>query len=301
MMAAQKDNPGWQGELMLNEPMARHTSWRVGGPAQRFYRPLNLQDLSAYLGQCPEDEPLLWLGLGSNLLVRDAGLAGSVIAMHGVIAEIELLEENIIRAGAGASCARVARIAARHGLTGAEFLAGIPGTMGGALAMNAGAFGGETWDIVATVTSIDRRGVVQQRLPEDYQIGYRHVQGAADEWFVSADLRLQPGNTEAGQQGIKALLAKRNASQPIGLPSCGSVFRNPAGDHAARLIEAAGLKGYTTGGAQISDKHANFIINTGDATATDIENLIKHVQTVVEQKFDVCLQTEVQIVGEHGV
>jgi len=298
MMTAKKDNSRLQGELLLNEAMARHTSWRVGGPAQRFYRPLDLQDLSAYLDQCPEHEPLLWLGLGSNLLVRDAGVGGSVIAMQGVIADIELVEQNIIRAGAGASCARVARIAARHGLIGAEFLAGIPGTMGGALAMNAGAFGGETWNIVATVASIDRRGVVHQRLPEDYQIGYRHVQGATDEWFVSADLRLQPGNTEAGQQGIKTLLAKRNASQPIGLPSCGSVFRNPPDDHAARLIEAAGLKGFTMGGAQISDKHANFIINTGNATAAEIEQLIDHVQAVVEQQFGVCLQTEVHIVGE---
>ena len=301
MMAAQKDNPCWQGELVLNEPMARHTSWRVGGPAQRFYRPLDLQDLSAYLGQCPEDEPLLWLGLGSNLLVRDAGLPGSVIAMQGVIADIELLEENMIRVGAGASCARVARIAARHDLIGAEFLAGIPGTMGGALAMNAGAFGGETWNIVAGVTSIDRRGMVHQRLPEDYQIAYRQVQGPAGEWFVSADLRLQPGDTDAAQQRIKSLLAQRNASQPIGLPSCGSVFRNPPGDYAARLIEAAGLKGFAIGGAQISDKHANFIINTGDATAANIEELIKHVQAVVEQQFDVCLQTEVHIVGERKV
>jgi len=298
MMVAQTDKPDWQGELLLNESMARHTSWRVGGSAQRFYRPLDLQDLSAYLGQCPEDEPLLWLGLGSNLLVRDAGLAGSVIAMQGVIADIELCDNNILRAGAGASCARVARIAARHGLVGAGFLAGIPGTMGGALAMNAGAFGGETWEIVANVSSINRQGFVNVRQPEDYQIAYRQVQGVADEWFVSADLRLQAGDAEAGQQHIKQLLAQRNTSQPIGLPSCGSVFRNPPDDYAARLIEAAELKGFSIGGAQVSDKHANFIINTGDARAADIEKLIKHIQTVVAQQFDVRLQTEVHIVGE---
>ncbi|HED17501.1 MAG TPA: UDP-N-acetylmuramate dehydrogenase [Gammaproteobacteria bacterium] len=300
-MAAQKDKPDWQGELLLNESMARHTSWRVGGPAQRFYRPLDLQDLSAYLGQCPQDEPLLWLGLGSNLLVRDAGLTGSVIAMQGVIADIELCDKNMLRAGAGASCARVARMAARHGLVGAEFLAGIPGTMGGALAMNAGAFGGETWQIVANVTSINRRGEISVRQPQEYRIAYRQVQGVADEWFVGAYLRLQAGDAEAGQQRIKTLLAQRNTSQPIGLPSCGSVFRNPPGDYAARLIEAAGLKGFTVGRAQISDKHANFIINTGDATAADIEKLIKHAQAEVQQQFDVHLQTEVHIVGESGL
>lgn len=299
MMVVQKNNPCWQGELLLNEPMARHTSWRVGGPAQRYYRPLDLQDLSAYLSQCPEHEPLFWLGLGSNLLVRDAGLSGSVIAMQGVISDIELREENILHVGAGASCARVARVAARHGLIGAEFLAGIPGTMGGALAMNAGAFGGETWNIVAAVESIDRQGEVHHRMPEDYQVTYRHVQGFADEWFVSADLCLQVGDTDAAQQRIKALLAQRNASQPIGQPSCGSVFRNPPGDYAARLIEAAGLKGFSIGGAQVSDKHANFIINTGNALAADIEKLIEHIQAVVEQQFGVHLQPEVHVVGEH--
>ncbi len=300
MMTVQKDNPRWQGELLLNEPMSRHTSWRVGGAAQRFFRPLHVQDLAAYLSQCPQDEPLFWLGLGSNLLVRDGGLKGTVIAMQGVIADIELHQADVLRAGAGASCARVARIAARHGLTGAEFLAGIPGTMGGALAMNAGAFGGETWGIVAAVTTIDRQGNIHIRQPGEYQVAYRQVQGHADEWFISADLQLQQGDTEAAQQRIKALLAKRNASQPIGQPSCGSVFRNPPDDHAARLIESAGLKGYAIGGACISGKHANFIINTGNASADDIESLIKHAQAVVAEKFGVQLQTEVHIVGEHA-
>jgi UDP-N-acetylmuramate dehydrogenase len=297
MMAAQQTQT-WRGELRSNEPLARHTSWRVGGPARHFYRPLDLQDLCAFLQALDPQEPLLWLGLGSNLLVRDGGFPGTVIQTRGALTELEWLDDTTLRAGAGVTCARVARETARRGLTGAEFLAGIPGSMGGALAMNAGAFGGETWSHVAAVETVDRRGRLHRRTPDEFRIAYRTVEGVADEWFVAARLVLARGDSAQAQEAIRALLAQRAASQPTDQFSCGSVFRNPPGDHAARLIEAAGLKGRRLGGAQVSDKHANFIINTGDATAADIETLLNQVQGSVEQQFGVRLDPEVRIVGE---
>lgn len=288
---------GLRGELLEKEPLARHTTWRVGGPARHFYRPADSADLQRFLHQLPADEPLLWLGLGSNLLVRDGGFPGTVIATSGRLQGLSRVGDGLIRAEAGASCAAVARFAARAGLVGLEFLAGIPGTLGGALAMNAGAFGGETWAQVRRVETLDRHGVVRERLPDEFQVGYRTVGGPAGEWFLAALLALEPGDVEQAQQRIRSLLERRNRAQPIGLPSCGSVFRNPAGDHAARLIEAAGLKGLGRGGAQVSEKHANFIINTGGAKAADIEGLIEQVRDRVLQTSGIALQTEVRIVG----
>ncbi|HFE32402.1 MAG TPA: UDP-N-acetylmuramate dehydrogenase, partial [Gammaproteobacteria bacterium] len=202
------------------------------------------------------------------------------------------------RAEAGVSCAKVARFAARHGLTGAEFLAGIPGTLGGALAMNAGAFGGETWSIVRAVETLDRHGQRHRRTPDEYEIGYRHVRGPVGEWFVAAELQLCPGDTEAGQARIKELLARRGATQPTKQANAGSVFRNPEGDYAARLIEACGLKGVCEGAACVSEKHANFIVNTGGATAAQMEALIQRVADTVERQQGVRLVREVHIVGE---
>jgi UDP-N-acetylmuramate dehydrogenase len=218
--------------------------------------------------------------------------------MLGALTELEWLDAQLLRVGAGVTCARVARTASRAGLTGVEFLAGIPGTMGGALAMNAGAFGGETWQHVAAVETVNRAGQRRTRTPDDFRIGYRSVQGPAGEWFVAAQLVLDKGDPVQAQERIRALLARRGASQPLQQYSCGSVFRNPPGDHAARLIEACGLKGRILGGAQVSDKHANFIINRGDATAAEIETLLLQVQGTVEQMQGVRLETEVCIVGE---
>ncbi len=296
MMAAPRI-PALRGELRRDEPMARHTSWRVGGPARVFYRPADAADLAAFLQQLPPEEPLLWLGLGSNLLVRDGGFPGSVIALQGRLAEIEPRPGRRLWCGAGAACARTARVAARAGLTGAAFLAGIPGTLGGALAMNAGAFGGETWERVLEVQTIDRAGTLRRRGPEDFRVAYREVRGPEGEWFTGALLQLGQGDVAAEQAAIRALLERRAATQPTGLPSAGSTFRNPPGDHAARLIEAAGLKGCRIGGAEVSERHANFIINTGDASAADIEALIEHVQAEVERRFGVVLQPEVHRVG----
>jgi UDP-N-acetylmuramate dehydrogenase len=287
-----------RGELLENEPMARHTTWRVGGPAARYYQPAGIDDLAQFLARLPADEPVFWIGLGSNLLVRDGGIRGTVIATAGLLGGIEQVDGQTVRVEAGVPCAKVARFCARLGLTGAEFLAGIPGTLGGALAMNAGAFGGETWRLVRTVETLDRSGGRHARTASEYRIGYREVAGPAGEWFVAATLQLQRGDAEAAAAQIRTLLDKRAATQPTQQPNAGSVFRNPPGDHAARLIESCGLKGQCIGGACVSDKHANFIVNTGAATAADIESLIERVAATVQRQCGVSLMREVHIVGE---
>jgi UDP-N-acetylmuramate dehydrogenase len=296
MMAAQQ-HPALRGRLRRNESMARHVSWRVGGPARSFYEPMDLDDLMVFLRQLPADEPLLWLGLGSNLLVRDGGFAGTVIATGGALMDLGQIDASVVRAGAGVACNKVARFCAGLDLVGGEFLAGIPGTMGGALAMNAGAFGGETWPLVRRVETIDRHGERRWHQPEDFQVGYREVLGPTGEWFIAVELQLHAGDGAASLARVKELLERRNLTQPIGLPSCGSVFRNPPGDHAARLIESCGLKGMCHGGACVSTKHANFMINSGDATAADIEELIGQVAGTVERVHGVRLRPEVRIVG----
>jgi UDP-N-acetylmuramate dehydrogenase len=287
-----------RGDLKLNEPMSAHTSWRAGGPADRCYRPADLQDLQQFLMTLPPDEPLYWVGLGSNLLVRDGGIRGTVILPFGGLDTLELPGGDRLRAGAGVACAKVARFAVRAGLVGAEFLAGIPGTMGGALAMNAGAFGGETWPLVSSVQTLDRSGELHVRKPGSYQVCYRSVTGPKDEWFVGVDLQLKKGDGVAAQARIKELLERRSATQPTQQPSCGSVFRNPPRDFAARLIESCGLKGERIGNAQVSEKHANFIVNLGQARAADIEALMRYVQSQVKQKHGVWLEPEARIIGD---
>ncbi|MBK7137441.1 MAG: UDP-N-acetylmuramate dehydrogenase [Rhodocyclales bacterium] len=289
-----------RGELRFNEPMARHVTWRAGGAAARAYVPADLDDLAAFLRATRLDEPLLFVGLGSNLLVRDGGFDGTVVFLHAVLGRLTFAD-GLVYAEAGVAGPKVARFAANHGLAGAEFLAGIPGTVGGALAMNAGCYGGETWGIVDRVLMLDRRGNLHERRAGDFEIGYRHVglRAASDEVFAAAWLRLPAGEGAASRAHIRELLEMRIASQPLQLPNAGSVFRNPPDDHAARLIEAAGLKGMAIGGAQVSEKHANFIVNRERrATAADIEMLIERVQAVVREKFGVKLLREVRIVGE---
>ncbi len=298
-MAARQANT-LRGELREREPMARHTTWRVGGPADRFYQPADREDLALFLSGVPTSEPLYWCGLGSNLLVRDGGLRGTVIFLHPGVAGLHRDGDTTVWADGGAACAKVARFAARQNLVGAEFLAGIPGTMGGALAMNAGAWGGETWERVAVVETVDRTGRFRQRPPADFQVAYRHVDAPAEEWFTGVRLQLEHGDGDEAMERIRGLLSRRAASQPIGKPSCGSVFRNPPGDHAARLIEAAGLKGYRIGGAHVSEKHANFILNDGTARADDIERLIAHIGEVIAGRTGVRLVPEVRVIGENG-
>jgi len=317
-------NPsGIRGELRDNEPMSRHVSWRAGGTAHRFFKPADLADLRAFLPTLPPEEAILFVGLGSNLLVRDGGFNGTVILTTPLLSGLAMGDAPYsVDAGAGVPSPHVAKFAARNHCAGAEWLAGVPGTIGGALAMNAGCYGTETWEQIVQCTTIDRQGVLHTRTSVDFEIGYRHVEfkvrgeerGAKrgsvpptphappltsypEEWFVAARFQFAAGDASTAQARIKELLAKRMAAQPLDKPNAGSTFRNPPGDHAARLIESCGLKGHTIGGAQVSMKHANFIINLGNAKAADIESMIDHMQATVQAKTGVELVREVRIVG----
>ena len=290
----------WRGELRRDEPMAAHVSWRAGGRAACAFFPRDMDDLALFLKSLRHDEPLLFVGLGSNLLVRDGGFHGTVVFTHRALDKMQLQDDGLLYVEAGVASPKLARFAAKQGLAGAEFLAGIPGSFGGALTMNAGCYGDETWPHVHRLLTLDRHGERRQRGVEDFAVGYRHVglRSACDEWFAAAWLRFARGAGDAARARVGALLEARSQSQPLNLPNAGSVFRNPPGDHAARLIEAAGLKGLQLGGARVSEKHANFIVNPdGTATATAIEMLIDHVRVSVREKFGVQLQQEVRIVG----
>jgi len=292
--------PEFMSRVRRAESMSRHTSWHVGGPAEVFFNPRDRMDLAAFLRSLPADVPVHWIGLGSNVLVRDGGLPGVVIATYGALERLERVSQTTVFAEAGVACARIAKQCVRWGLGPAEFLAGIPGTLGGALAMNAGAFGGEIWQHVVEVQTIDRRGVEHLRAASEFQVGYRSVNAPAqDEGFLAARLQFDKKPT-ANDADVRALLAQRKASQPIGAWSCGSVFTNPPGDHAARLIESAGLKGFRVGDAAVSEKHANFIINHGGASAAQVEQLIEHVRATVERVHGVRLMPEVRILGERA-
>jgi UDP-N-acetylmuramate dehydrogenase len=288
--------PEVAARVLQDVPLSKHTSWHVGGPADLFFTPRDLADLAAFLRQLPQDVPLLWLGLGSNLLVRDGGFRGAVIATHGALGTLARLSATRIRVEAGVPCGRIARQCVKWGMGPAEFFAGIPGTLGGALAMNAGAWGSDTWRHVVQVEVLDRRGARHTRLPAEYEIGYRTVKGPDNEWFVGAQLEFERAPA-ANSDAIRELLDKRKETQPIGEWSCGSVFTNPPGDHAARLIDSAGLKGFRIGDASVSEKHANFIINHGAARAADIEALIAHVRDTVAKVHGITLVPEVRIVG----
>lgn len=289
----------YQGTLLFNELLSNYTTWRVGGVAKRLYKPAGIADLALFLQHCPASEPLLWLGLGSNSLIKDMGYTGTVIITQGCLNEISLTTDTHVRVEAGISCAKMARFCARNNLVGGEFWAGIPGTMGGALRMNAGCFNGETWQYVIEVETMTRTGEIRRRKAEEFNVSYRHVEGLGDEWFVAATCRMTPGDKDTSLQTIKQLLAHRAATQPTSEYNCGSVFRNPPDNYAARLIENCGLKGMRLGGAGVSEKHANFIINhEGMASANDIEALIQHVQKTVQDQTGTELIREVHIIGD---
>jgi len=293
---------GLRGAQAERASLARYTSWRAGGPADLLYVPADRDDLASFVRQMRGRGMPVVIGLGSNLLVRDGGVRGAVVVLHnpgGALA----VSDGLIYADAGVAAPKLARFAAMHGCAEAEFLAGIPGTVGGALAMNAGCYGGETWRHVARVEVLLGSGTFAVRTPQDYRIGYRTVQrtdGAApDGIFTGAWFRFPLGDTASARARIKALLQKRIATQPLGEPNAGSVFRNPQGGHAARLIESCGLKGHARGGAEVSTKHANFIVNRGrSARAADIEGLIFDVQRIVQDRTGVLLEPEVRIIGE---
>ena len=286
--------------VIRDEPMARHTSWRVGGPADLYAEPADEAALAALLASLPKDMPVHFVGLGSNLLVRDGGIRGAVIATGALQRRLEHIGDGRVVAGAGLPCALLARQCVRWQLGPAAFFAGIPGSVGGALAMNAGAFGGETWEHVESVETIDRRGERRVRAREDFRIGYRSVRPlhGGEEWFLAATFRFEH-DASLDKSAIKAMLDKRAASQPLGVASCGSVFRNPPGAYAGELIERVGLKGARHGGAMVSDKHANFIVNTGNATAKDIESLIEEVRRRVREATGIELELEARVIGEH--
>lgn len=287
-----------RGELREHEPMAAHLSWRAGGPARYWYKPADLDDLQQTMPQLPP--PHLIVGLGSNLLVRDGGWPGSVIVLYDSLKQLDFAVDGTVLVGSGLHCATLASRAARAGFGGATFFGGIPGTLGGALAMNAGAWGGETWAVVRRVGLLDPAGALHWLGRDEFQVGYREVVSPLPHAvFVAAELELQPGCDAAQEQAeLKQMLAERRAKQPVGQPSCGSVFRNPPGQFAAALIEAAGLKGERRGGAQVSTKHANFIVNREAASAADIEDLLLYVQQRVQEHAGVELIPEVRIVGE---
>jgi len=287
-----------RGTLLENESLDRYNSWRTGGIAKQVYKPQDVDDLANFLKSLPAGEPLLWLGLGSNTLIRDGGYAGTVIVTQGVLNTIEKVSADTIYAQAGVACAVLARFSARQNLTGIEFLAGIPGTIGGALRMNAGCFGTETWENVEKVIMIDSQGERHERFANEFTINYREVNGFSGQWFIGGYFKLQSGDKQQSLEKIRDLLARRSDTQPTGEHSCGSVFRNPEGDYAGRLIEACGLKGYRIGGAYVSKKHGNFIINDGSARSADIENLIHYVQDKIFSEHGIRLHQEVHIIGE---
>lgn len=297
-----------KGILKFNEPLAQYTSWHIGGPADKYYRPADTEDLIKFLATLGSDEPITWLGLGSNVLINDAGIRGAVIHTLAPAGSdgITIIEQNkekvLIRVEMGVTCAKLAKYCAKEGLLGSEFFAGIPGTVGGALAMNAGAWDGETWQVVKQVEVINRNGERKTRVLEEYKIGYRTVQKLEkiepmEEWFFAGVFEFEKGDPTLASKKIKMLLQERTAKQPIGVFSCGSVFKNPERDHAGRLIETSGLKGFTIGGAQVSPKHANFILNLGHARAQDVLQLIEHIQSVVLKDHQVSLEPEVRMLG----
>lgn len=287
----------FRGKLLKQESLASYTSWRTGGCADYIYVPRDSNDLKAFIKSLPKAIPVYWLGLGSNTLVRDGGFPGVVIVTIGALKRMDEITEGVVRAEAGVSAAQLARYTARLNLAGLEFMAGIPGTVGGALAMNAGCFGGETWEHVVAVEVINRQGVISTRMPREYKISYRSVEKPDEEWFIAGHFKLQKGEKEKSLEQIRNLLARRSQTQPTGTANCGSVFRNPPQHYAGQLIEACGLKGFKIGGARVSEKHANFIINEDTATAADIETLINTVKEKVARDKQIELTPEVCIIG----
>lgn len=293
------DTAALHGSLRFDHSLSDWNSWRVGGRSDCFYLPAGVEDFGFFLSRCAGDKPVTCIGLGSNLLVRDGGVRGIVASLRDGFGKITH-EDGAVYAQAGVTCARLARYCAEHGLAGLEFVVGVPGTVGGALAMNAGAFGGEIWERVVEVDVIGRDGRVHTRGAGDFETSYRTVKMPAEEWFIAGRFELSGADPAGLRARIKEFLRRRKVTQPLGEPSCGSVFKNPGGAHAARLIEECGLKGHAIGGAQVSLKHANFIVNRGGARAADIEALIRHVQSVVARETGVKLETEVRIIGEES-
>ena len=283
-----------------NVDLKSFNSWKVGGRAEQFLICDDKAILSSLIKTKKIKLPITFLGLGSNLLVRDGGVKGTVIVLHGGLKKINHDEDNLIYSEAGVSCSKLAKFTAGKGLGNSAFFSGIPGTVGGALAMNAGCYGSETWDYVQKVLMINLDGDQVERNKLDFKINYREVKNSnTDEFFLAAWFKFPKGDKEEAGKKIRELLAHRKNTQPLNCPTAGSTFRNPQGNFAAKLIEDCDLKGYRIGGAQVSEKHANFIINLGDASAQDIENIIIYIQQVVFKKKNIQLKREIKIIGEN--
>lgn len=285
-------------QILLNEPMAAHTTFRIGGPADVFVRPASAEQLQAVMALLrKEEQPFFLLGNGSNLLVHDSGYRGVVIQVGPAMSEVSV-EGNLLTAQAGASMYKAAQAAMEHGLTGLEFASGIPGTIGGGVIMNAGAYDGEFAFVVKTVTALTPEGKLETFTKEQMEFGYRHSMMKAGGYAVTEVVfELQPGDKEQIKEKMADFAARRRDKQPLEYPSAGSTFKRPEGLFAGKLIQDAGLRGYTYGGAAVSEKHCGFVINKGNATSEDVMKVIQHTQECVKEQFGVMLEPEVLFLG----
>ena len=287
----------FEDDCSCNESMAKHTSWGIGGCADLFYSPKSREDLVSFLSSVDPNLPITWIGKGTNILVRDAGIRGVVISTKSFLKEIEKTSKYLYKVEAGVACVELALFCQKNGIGPAAFFSGIPGSIGGALTMNAGSFGMETWDLVKEVEVINEKGDISFLEKESFDIAYRTVTFPFRLWFLSCSMSLS-SDEQTTKDNLIELRNQRIKTQPLSEDTCGSVFKNPPGNFAGALIEGSGLKGFKIGSASISEKHANFIVNQGGATAGDIENLINHTRQVVKKNYDIDLQPEVRIMGE---
>ena len=285
-----------KGNLRKNVSLKEYNTWKVGGKAEYFFEPHNLEDLKIFLN-LTFDEKVTFLGNGSNVLIRDNGIKGYVVCLKKSLNNFHIYGKNKFIFEAGLSCMKIAQISAKENLTGLEFLCGVPGTLGGALKMNAGCYGGNIWDNVFDVTLINKKGNLVKKTKDDFKISYRNVELDENNFFVSASFNLKKNKMNDSQNIIKDFLKNRRSNQPTGLPSCGSVFKNPKNLYAAKILDSLGLKGYRIGGAYISEKHANFIITEKSAKSKDIEKLISFIQKKVYEDKKISLETEVKFIG----
>ena len=290
--------PEVRGEYRFNTPLAKATWFGVGGPADIIFRPADIDDLAHFLKNKPKDLEVLVLGVCSNVILRDGGFRGCIIRLGRSFVDIRCESENII-AGAGALDANVARFSAENSISGLEFLVGVPGTIGGALAMNAGAYGTEIKDILVSAKAIDEKGNLIELKNSDFGFTYRKNSLPSSLIFVEATFKGAKGNKEESLLKMKNISDAREATQPVRTKTGGSTFKNPAGDKKAwQLIDEAGFRGYKKGGAMVSDKHCNFLINTGDAKASDIEELGDEVKAKVKQLTGIELEWEIKRIGD---
>lgn len=287
-------------DAKLNEPMAKHTTWRIGGPADVFVCPQSVAELQKAVAAARRlGMPWTVIGRGSNLLVMDGGIRGMVIKMGDRFAHVEVDGERLI-AQSGRSFVSAANISVKHNLGGMEFGTGIPGSVGGAVMMNAGAHGGEVKDVLEWADVMDEEGCIHRLSNADFRFRYRYsILKDNPMIVVEACFLLHPADGKALAQQVRTWSSRRSSTQPLTMPNCGSVFRNPPGTFAGHLIESAGLKGLRKGNAQISEKHANFIVNLGNASAADVVWLMRHVQDTVHEQYGIELETEVRMMGEH--